>query len=324
MATHCTTWQHPATPCNTLQHPATHQSHSIATHHLLHCRRFLHHHVFYNCRALGHELMAYQHALHTRGHAHIIRVQQVFQWGVSAQLYVERFFFRHSLQNASIVHTGRNLQKLACCNTLQHTATHCNTLPKTTTHCNALQHTAALRAEIPFATQPPKGLFCAYYRNLRKPVHYNTLKHTRLHFAQRILFRHSLRKIFHTNTIKNPPKPALPKKILKSWRAAKSHRTATHCNTLHHIWKCGTAPARAAKVTLQHTALPKVSMLLDLTKISALSTVSVLQHIATTRCNTLQHASTRCNTLQHIATHCNILQHTWALWRIGGDQNIAL
>ena len=59
----------------------------------------------------------------------------------------------------------------ACCDTLQHSATHCNTLQRTATHYNTLQHSAT-------HCNTPQHTTTHCNTLQRTATHHNTLQHT--------------------------------------------------------------------------------------------------------------------------------------------------
>ena len=75
----------------------------------------------------------------------------------------------------------------------------------------------------------------------------------------------------------------------------KLQRTATHCNTLHHI-----------ATHCQHDQFSDL--------VQQVPRIMNLLHAATS-CNTLQHTATHCNTLQHTATRCQHDQYSDLVYR---------
>jgi len=119
--------------------------------------------------------------------------------------------------------------------------------------------------------------------------------------------------------------------IICAWQCVTSHRAATRCNTLQHIFAHINVSSQAATVVVNAAFLKKRTIIRACQRVKA--------HHAATRCiklphtfahtnvlthTTLQHAASNCNThsriptcwrhttLQHTASNCNTLQHTFA------------
>jgi len=159
------------------------------------------------------------------------------------------------------------------CTTLQRTATHCNILQ----HCNKLQHTAThcKRDLIRLLRICNNGDTCVWERVcVYTSPHWNILQHK-------------------TSRCNTPQHTARHCKLrLTPLTLQHIAHTATHCNTLQHIF--GTiCNKRATRVWM-----------------SACIHCTTLSHTATQYKihSALQHTALHCNTLQHTATHCNALQ----------------